>query len=56
MKKPGALPKYLGKMDIIYYLYENPEKDIIQACLSMNKELYFVRTKCDPDEIPEENQ
>jgi hypothetical protein len=48
--------KYFGKIENIYYLYDGSiEQDIVKAALAMNKKLYFVRTKCDPDDNPDEN-
>jgi hypothetical protein len=46
---PDIIPNYLGVMDVIYYLYDDPKKDIVKTCLSLQKEFYAVRTKCDPD-------
>ena len=35
-------------MDSIYYLYEDPDEDIVKTCLSLQKDFFAVRTKCDP--------
>ena len=44
-------------MDTVYYLYDGfVDEDIVKICLAMNKEIYGVRTKCDPDDDEEENQ
>ncbi len=46
----------MGKIQNIYYLYSGSiQQDIVKAALAMKKNLYFVRTKCDPDENPDEN-
>ena len=55
-ENPEMIPKYLGAMDAIYYLYEDPEDDVVKTCLSLQKEFYAVRTKCDPSNKPEENE
>lgn len=48
---------YFGKIEIIYYLYDGSiERDIVEAALAMKKKIYFVRTKCDPDDNYEENE
>ena len=51
-KTPDLIPKYLGTMDSIYYLYEDPDDDIVQTCLSLQKDFFAVRTKCDPTNHP----
>ena len=43
-------------MSDIYYLYDGfIEDDIINTLLAMRKNFYLVRTKCDPDDNPGEN-
>lgn len=38
-------------MDHIYYLYDGKiNTDIIKIFLAMKKEVFGVRTKCDPDD------
>jgi hypothetical protein len=56
VKEPEKIPKFLGCMENIYYLYDGYiEEDVVKTFLAMNKKIYAVRTKCDPDESPEEN-
>jgi hypothetical protein len=40
----------MGCMSDIYYLYDGfIEADIITTFMAMNKRIFAVRTKCDPD-------
>lgn len=51
MKQPEQIPKYLGNMDVIYYLYQgHPEEDVIKTCVAMKKKIIGVRTHCDQPE------
>ena len=36
-ESPEVIPQYLGAMDAIYYLYEDPEEDVVKTCLSLQK-------------------
>lgn len=48
---------YLGAVETIYYLYDGYiEDDILKTLSAMRKKFYMVRTKCDPDDNPSENE
>ena len=47
----------MGSISDIYYLYDGfIQEDIIKTFVAMKKKIYLVRTKCDPDDEPAENQ
>lgn len=53
---PEKIPTYLGCMEHVYYLYDGfIDKDIIKTFMAMGKNVYGVRTKCDPGDHEEEN-
>lgn len=56
IETPERIPKYLGCMEHIYYLYDGfIDKDIIKTFMAMKKKVYGVRTKCDPGDQEDEN-
>ena len=57
VKSPEKIPQYMGCMEHIYYLYDGYiDEDVVKTFAAMRKKFYGVRTKCDPDDDPEENE
>lgn len=51
IQNPWIIPNYLGPIGNVYYLYDGDiDEDFVETIRRMKKNIFFVRTKCDPDE------